>query len=124
VCDQQGLYTPLLVYAVGFNVIPLVRWFKLREKNKEIERRNEARRTWAGEGGHGDRGPMIVHLDSMRIQRLCGDAGERPECWVSGHCIHLTHPRHSTRIMCASVSVLAQHRSTIAMTITDSRPML
>jgi hypothetical protein len=45
---SQALYPALVVYAVGFNVIPFVRSLWVKEKNKEILARNEARQQWAG----------------------------------------------------------------------------
>jgi len=44
---SQALYPALLVYAVGFNLIPFLRSRWVNAKNKEILQRNEARQAWA-----------------------------------------------------------------------------
>lgn len=65
---SQALYVPLLIYAVGFNVIPLLRSFWVKEKNAEIGRRNEARRAWAGVLGRAI-GPLYDKILAARNYR-------------------------------------------------------
>jgi hypothetical protein len=35
------------IYAGSFFAIPLVRWFLIRKRNSDIEKRNKARQQWA-----------------------------------------------------------------------------
>ncbi len=65
---SQALYGPLLVYAVGFNVIPLLRSLWVKEKNAEIARRNAAREAWAGVLGRAV-GPLYDKVLAARNYR-------------------------------------------------------
>lgn len=65
---SQAVYPALLVYAVGFNVIPLLRSFWVKERNAEIEKRNDARRAWAGVLGRAI-GPLYDKILAARNYR-------------------------------------------------------
>ena len=65
---SQTLFVPLVVYAVGFNAIPLLRSLWVKERNAEIERRNEARRAWAGVLGRAI-GPLYDKILAARNYR-------------------------------------------------------
>lgn len=64
----QAVYVPLITYAIGFNVIPFVRSLWLKEKNGEIEKKNESRRTWAGILGRAI-GPLYEKILAARNYR-------------------------------------------------------
>jgi len=44
----QTIFPGLLAYAIGFMAAPVVRWFRLGSRNREIQGRNESRRQWLG----------------------------------------------------------------------------
>jgi len=65
---SQALYPALLVYAVGFNLIPFLRSRWVKAKNEDISRRNEARQAWAGILGRAV-GPLYDKILSARHYR-------------------------------------------------------
>lgn len=65
---SQALYPALIVYAVGFNLIPFLRSRWLNLKNAEIARRNEARQSWAGILGRAV-GPLYEKILAARHYR-------------------------------------------------------
>ena len=44
---SQALYIPLLIYAIGFNAIPALRYQWTKQRNADIEQRNARRQLWA-----------------------------------------------------------------------------
>jgi len=44
---SQSLYLPLVIYAIGFNAIPALRYFWLKQQNEDITGRNTRRQLWA-----------------------------------------------------------------------------
>jgi hypothetical protein len=43
----MDIFPLLQIYAGSFFAIPLVRWFLIRKRNSDIEKRNKARQQWA-----------------------------------------------------------------------------
>lgn len=76
----QSGYPFLLIYAILFNAIPIARYFYIEKTNKEISKRNTARRKWITflQVGGSTLNRKLTAAKSMRqkMRRLVGKDGE------------------------------------------------
>lgn len=76
----RTLYTPLLVYATGFAIVPAVRAFIVRQKNRAIQARNAVRESWGRALGSGSLAEVVKRkikaAKSLRpkLQRVTRDS--------------------------------------------------
>ncbi|GAB5360373.1 hypothetical protein AAMO2058_000622000 [Amorphochlora amoebiformis] len=76
VAGISALFPGLLTYAVGFNLIPLVRSFLIKKENSEIEQRNFFRSVWEKETLKPEVQEKIVKARKYRVKRKVVDDDE------------------------------------------------